>query len=75
MRARLRAPLYCRRERPLSSSDAAPLHLQLREGRAPVRERLIAMLFLTALLHAIVILGVSFSSGRARRATTRRSSM
>jgi len=37
--------------------------LRLREGRAPVRERLTAMLFLTALLHAIVILGVGFSSG------------
>jgi protein TonB len=39
---------------------------RLREGRAPVRERLMAMLFLTALLHAIVILGVGFSvSGHA----------
>ena len=37
--------------------------LRLREGRAPIRERLTAMLFLTALLHAIVILGVGFSSG------------
>lgn len=36
---------------------------KLGEGRAPVRERLIAMLFLMALLHAVVILGVSFSSG------------
>jgi periplasmic protein TonB len=36
---------------------------RLGEGRAPVRERLFAMLFLTALLHAIVILGVSFSGG------------
>ena len=34
----------------------------LREGRAPVRERLMAMLFLTALLHAIVILGLTFTS-------------
>jgi periplasmic protein TonB len=39
---------------------------RLREGRAPVRDRLMAMLFLTALLHAIVILGVGFSaSGHA----------
>lgn len=36
---------------------------RLREGRAPVRERLMVMLFLTALLHAIVILGVGFSAG------------
>jgi len=34
----------------------------LREGRAPVRERLMAMLFLTALLHAIVILGLTFTA-------------
>jgi protein TonB len=33
----------------------------LREGRAPVRDRLTAMLFLMALLHAIVILGLTFS--------------
>jgi protein TonB len=33
----------------------------LREGRAPVSERLIAMLFLAALLHAIVILGLTFA--------------
>jgi len=39
---------------------AAP---KLSEGRAPVRERLMAMLFLTALLHAIVILGVNFTTG------------
>jgi hypothetical protein len=35
----------------------------LREGRAPVSERLIAMLFLAALLHAIVILGLTFAAG------------
>lgn len=34
----------------------------LREGRAPVGERLTAMLFLAALLHAIVILGLTFAS-------------
>jgi periplasmic protein TonB len=33
----------------------------VREGRAPVRDRLLAMLFLTALLHAIVILGLTFT--------------
>jgi protein TonB len=37
--------------------------LPQREGSAPVRERLTAMLLLTALLHAIVILGISFSNG------------
>ncbi len=36
--------------------------MQLREGRAPVGERLTAMLFLAALLHAIVILGLTFAS-------------
>jgi protein TonB len=36
--------------------------LPLREGRAPVRDRLLAMLFLAALLHAIVILGVGFNA-------------
>jgi periplasmic protein TonB len=34
----------------------------LREGRAPVAERLTAMLFLAALLHAIVILGLTFAA-------------
>lgn len=31
-------------------------------GRSPVRERLITMLFLTALLHAIIILGITFGT-------------
>jgi protein TonB len=35
----------------------------LREGRAPVSERLTAMLLLAALLHAIVILGLTFAVG------------
>jgi protein TonB len=43
----------------LKRGSAAP---PLREGRAPVRERLMAMLFLTALLHAIVILGLTFTA-------------
>ena len=30
------------------------------EGRAPVADRLVAMLFLAALLHAIVLLGITF---------------
>jgi protein TonB len=37
--------------------------LPQREGNAPVRDRLMAMLLLTALLHAIVILGITFSNG------------
>jgi protein TonB len=40
------------------ATRAAPL----REGRAPVAQRLIAMLFLAALLHAIVILGLTFAA-------------
>lgn len=36
--------------------------MPLREGSAPVRDRLMAMLFLTGLLHAIVILGLTFGS-------------
>jgi len=39
--------------------------LGLREGAAPVRDRLMAMLLLTAMLHAIVLLGLSFTSGSA----------
>jgi protein TonB len=34
-----------------------------REERAPVRDRLISMLLLAALLHAIVILGLTFNDG------------
>ncbi len=33
------------------------------EGGAPVRERLMSMLFMAAIAHAIVILGLSFSAG------------
>jgi protein TonB len=36
--------------------------LLLREGIAPVRERLLTTLFLAGLLHAIVILGITFSA-------------
>ena len=46
-----------------ASSTLAAKTPALREGRPPVRDRLIAMLFLMALLHAIVILGVGFSAG------------
>lgn len=34
----------------------------LREGRAPVWDRLLAMLFFTALLHGVIILGLTFRS-------------
>jgi periplasmic protein TonB len=34
----------------------------LREGRAPIRERLMTMLFLAGIAHAIVILGLSFGA-------------
>jgi protein TonB len=34
-----------------------------REAGAPVRERLMSMLFLAAIAHAIIILGLSFSAG------------
>jgi protein TonB len=34
-----------------------------REGRTPVRDRFLAMLLLVAMLHAIVLLGVSFTGG------------
>lgn len=36
--------------------------LILREGRAPVWDRLLAMLFFTALLHGVIILGLTFKS-------------
>src|SRR5688572_32988126 len=34
----------------------------LREGIAPVRDRLLTMLFLAGLLHGIVILGITFNA-------------
>src|SRR5262249_8337074 len=39
-----------------------PRALTLREGEAPVRDRLLTMLFLAALLHGLVILGLTFNS-------------
>ena len=36
--------------------------LTLREGKAPVRDRLLTMLFLAALLHGLVIVGLTFNS-------------
>ena len=37
----------------------------LGEGGAPARERLMSMLFMAGIAHAIVILGLSFSAGGA----------
>src|SRR6185312_16576501 len=39
-----------------------PRALALREGNAPIRDRLLTMLFLAALLHGLVILGLTFNS-------------
>jgi protein TonB len=39
-----------------------PRALTLREGKAPIRDRLLTMLFLAALLHGLVILGLTFNS-------------
>ncbi len=36
--------------------------LRLREGKAPIRDRLFVMLFLAALAHGLVILGLTFNS-------------
>ncbi|MBV8495513.1 MAG: energy transducer TonB [Gammaproteobacteria bacterium] len=41
--------------------------LMLREGNAPVRDRLITMLFLAAMLHGLLILGVTFGAGAVNR--------
>jgi hypothetical protein len=41
--------------------------LKLREGKAPVRDRLFVMLFLTALAHGLVILGLTFNSSLGQR--------
>ena len=36
--------------------------LALREGKAPVRDRLLTMIFLAALVHGLVILGITFNA-------------
>ena len=36
--------------------------LTLREGKAPAWDRLLAMVFLVALLHGLVILGITFNA-------------
>lgn len=45
---------------PTMDSD---LDLKLKEGDAPIRDRLTTTLFLVGLLHGIVLLGVTFSAG------------
>ncbi|MGH8138677.1 MAG: energy transducer TonB [Steroidobacteraceae bacterium] len=44
-----------------------PRALSLREGKAPVRDRLLTMLFLAALLHGLVILGLTFNASAGGR--------
>jgi hypothetical protein len=44
-----------------------PRALTLREGKAPVRDRLLTMLFLAGLLHGLVILGLTFNSSASGR--------
>src|SRR5256885_14927839 len=41
--------------------------LKLREGKAPVWDRLLTMLFLAGLLHGLVILGLTFSASAGDR--------
>jgi periplasmic protein TonB len=41
--------------------------LRLREGKAPVRDRLFVMLFLAALAHGLIILGLTFNSSLGDR--------
>ena len=40
--------------------------LTQREGSAPVRDRLLTTLFIAALIHGMLILGITFSSGIGR---------
>lgn len=44
-----------------------PRALSLREGKAPVRDRLLTMLFLAALLHGLIILGLTFNASAGGR--------
>jgi protein TonB len=41
--------------------------LMLREGKAPVWDRLLTMVFLAALLHGLIILGVTFNAGASTK--------
>ncbi len=44
-----------------AAPEASPLPLDVREGSAPVKDRMTTTLFLAALFHGIVILGVTFA--------------
>ena len=44
-----------------AAPETAPLPLEMREGVAPVSDRLTTTLFLAALFHGVVILGVTFA--------------
>ena len=45
--------------------------LQLREGIAPTRDRLTTTVFMAALVHGVIIVGVTFGSVNARHARAR----
>lgn len=53
-----------------SLSDDAALSAELREGQAPVKDRLTTTLFLAALFHGIVILGITFAAPGSDRNPT-----
>ena len=44
-----------------AAPESAPLPLEMREGVAPVKDRMTTTLFLAALFHGVVILGVTFA--------------
>lgn len=44
-----------------SAPEPAPLPLEMQEGSAPVKDRMTTTLFLAALFHGVVILGVTFA--------------
>ena len=44
-----------------AAPETPPLPLETREGAAPVKDRMTTTLFLAALFHGIVILGVTFA--------------
>jgi len=43
--------------------------LELREGKAPVRDRLLTMIFLAALVHGLIILGLTFGTQQEQGGT------
>jgi periplasmic protein TonB len=44
-----------------TAPEPSPLPLEMREGAAPVKDRMTTTLFLAALFHGVVILGVTFA--------------